>query len=114
MRSSRRSIGFFAAMPDERGRGHVAELRVDRAEHGGVVHDDLVGGESDQRPAGHRVVRDEHGHLPRVRAHGVRDLLGGEDEPAGRVQEQVDRRPSGGVCRIARSTASESSMSMKR
>ena len=53
--------------PDERRRGHVAELRVDGAEHRGRVHEDLVGREREERPAGHGVVRDEHGHLGRVR-----------------------------------------------
>jgi hypothetical protein len=81
--------------PDEGGSRHVAELRVDRAEHGGLVHDDLVCGKCDERPARHGVVGNEHRHLPRVGADRVRDLLRGEDQAAGCVQEQVD----GGVGR---------------
>jgi hypothetical protein len=80
---------------DERGGRQVAELRVDRAEHGGPVHHDFVCGKRDERPAGHGVVGDEHRHLPRVGADRVRDLLRGEDQAAGRVQQQVD----GGVGR---------------
>jgi hypothetical protein len=65
--------------------------RVERAEHGVRVHDDLVGGEGDQRAAAHRVVGHVHRHLALAGADRVRDLLGGECEAARRVQHDVDR-----------------------
>jgi hypothetical protein len=37
-------------------------------------------------------MRHQNGHLAGVVAEGVRDLLGGEHEASGRVQEEVDRR----------------------
>jgi hypothetical protein len=54
------------------------------------VHHDLVGGERDEGAPRHRVVRDEHGHPARVIAEGARDLLRGQHQPAGRVEDDVD------------------------
>ena len=70
----------------------AAELRIDGTEHGVAVHDDLVGGQGDQRAAGHGVVRHEDGDPSAMAAQRVGDLVGGEHEPAGRVQDQVDGR----------------------
>jgi hypothetical protein len=81
---------FPACHPDERGGRHVAELGVHRPENGRFVHDDLVGCECEEGTAGHGVVGHEHGDLAGMCLQGVRDLLGGEDKAAGRVQEEVD------------------------
>jgi hypothetical protein len=103
---------FLPDHADERGRRQVAELWVDRAKHGGGVHQDLVRGKCKQGPARNRVMRYEHRHLRGVALERVGNLLRRQDEPAGSVQEKVDR------CVVVRQpdrrTASESSMSMKR
>jgi hypothetical protein len=83
--------GLLPGDAHESRRRKVTQLRVDGSEHAGLVHEDLVRGERDQRAARHGVVRNEDGDLPGVRAYGVRDLLGCEHEPAGRMEEQVDR-----------------------
>ena len=72
---------------DESRRRDVADLRVDGPEHRGLVHDDPVRRQGDERAAGHRIVGNEHGDLARMRAHRVGDLLRGEHETAGRVEE---------------------------
>jgi len=89
--------GLLGGDADERRRRHVSELRVDGPENGGLVHEDLVGRESDESPARHGVVGDEDGHLPGMGADGIGDLLGSEHEPARGVQEQVDRALVGGL-----------------
>src|SRR4051812_37697672 len=96
---------------DDRGRGHVAELRIDRAEHRVRVHHDLVGGERDQRTAAHRIVRHEYRHLALALDQRLGDLLGGEHQTPG-VCRMMSIGCSGGVRRMARRMASESSMLM--
>ena len=71
--------------------GQAAELGIDRAEHGVAVHEDLVGGQRHERAARHGVVGHHHGDPAAVPLEGVGDLVGGQHEPAGRVQDQVDR-----------------------
>ncbi len=83
--------GLLGDRPHDRGRRHVAQLRVDRAEHRRWIHEDLVRREGEKRPARHRVVRDDHRDFPGVVSERVGDLLRREDEPAGRVQEEIDR-----------------------
>ena len=76
---------------------HVADLRVDRPENGVSVHHDLVRSERDQRAPAHRVVRHEHGHFSLSLDQRLRDLLSGENQPARRVQDDVDRLLRGRV-----------------
>ena len=54
-------------------------------------HDDLVGCEGDERPAGHCVVRDEDRDLAFAFADGTRDLRRGQDQPSRSVQHQIHR-----------------------
>jgi hypothetical protein len=56
-----------------------------------VAHHDFIGGERDERAARHRVMRHEYRDLRAVRADGPGDLKGGEDEAAGRMQNDVER-----------------------
>jgi hypothetical protein len=74
----------------DRDRRRLAELRVERTQHGVLGHDDLVGGERDERSAAHRVVRHEHRHLGAVTLQGMGDLVRGQDQPTRRVEDQVD------------------------
>ena len=79
-------------MIEAAGRGLlVAELRIDGTEHGVGVHDDLVGGDRDERAAGHGVVGDEDGDLALMTLERERDLLRGEDEAARGVHQEIDR-----------------------
>jgi hypothetical protein len=55
-----------------------------------AIHDDLVRGERDERAPRHRIVGHEHGHLRRVAAERVGDLLRRQHESARRVQDEVD------------------------
>jgi len=84
---------------------------VDGTEHRVREHHDLVGGERDQRAAGHRHVRHEHGDARLVTAQRARDLQGRGHLAAGRVQDDVER-PVGPAWWMARMTASESSRSI--
>ncbi len=68
----------------------LAELRVERTEDRVVIHHDLVGREGDERAAGHGVVRDEDGHFAGMAEEGHGDLLGGDDEATGRVEDDVE------------------------
>ena len=75
----------------EQGSSRVfAELRIDRPQHGVVVHDDLVRGQGDERAAGHGVVGHEDRHLGLVGLDGPGDLQAGQHQAARRVQHQVD------------------------
>lgn len=68
----------------------LADLGVDRAEDRRGAHDDVVGGERDEGSTAHGVVGHVHRDLGRVGGQRGSDLLGGEDEPAGGVQDQLD------------------------
>jgi hypothetical protein len=95
----------------DRGRRQLTELGVHGAEHRVGGHRDLVGRDGEEGAARHRVVRDEDGDLAAVALERVRDLGGGQDEPARRVDDEVDRT-SGSVSSMARRTSSESWTSM--
>ena len=69
----------------------IAELWIDGTEHGVRIHDDLVGGDRDERAARHGVVGHKDGHLALVTLECERDLLRGKDEAAGGVHQKIDR-----------------------
>lgn len=71
---------------DQRGRRKVAQLRIDRPEYRIGRHHDLVGGESDERTAGHGVMRHEYRGLSLVGADRAGDLQRGKHESARRMQ----------------------------
>src|SRR5579875_3292975 len=75
----------------DRRRGILPQLGIHRPQDGVFGHDDLVGRQGDQRAAAHRVVRDEYRNPCWVAGQGVGDLLGGQDQTAGRMQDEVDR-----------------------
>ena len=87
-------VGLLQGRQDRGGRPHapqrVAQLRVDRAEHGVGVHEDGVGGEGHEGAARHGVVRHQHRHLALVPLEGVGDLVRGQHQAAGGVQDEVD------------------------
>jgi hypothetical protein len=71
---------------DQRRRRKIAQLRIDRPEHRIGRHHDLVDGESDERPAGHGVMRHEDGCLGLTAADRAGDLQRGKHETARRMQ----------------------------
>src|SRR5512142_345104 len=51
----------------------------------------MIRGKGKQGPAAHGIVGDEDGYGCLMADQRVRNLLGGEDEPARRVQDDIDR-----------------------
>jgi len=72
------------------GGGEAADLGVDGAQHGVGIHHHLVGRQGQQGAARHGIVGDEDRHLALPVDQGVRDLLGGQHQPPGRVEDEVD------------------------
>ena len=69
--------------------GELPQLGVHRPQHRVFAHHDLVGGQSDQSPAGHGVVGDERGHLSRMALDRPGDLQGRQHQPTGGVEHDV-------------------------
>jgi hypothetical protein len=60
------------------------------------VHDDFVSGQCDERASRHGVVWNENRDLPLMPLQGTGDLLRSENEPPGRMENQIDRHILGG------------------
>ena len=76
---------------DNARRGKAGNLRIDRAQHGELTEDDLVGRKRNERPARHGVDGDEYRDLCRMRLHRTSDLHSRQHQAAGRMQHEVDR-----------------------
>ncbi len=69
----------------------AGDLRVDRPQHRELAEHDLVGGERDERAAGHGVDGNVDRHLARMRLDGTRDLHRRQHQAAGCMQDEIDR-----------------------
>ena len=78
-----------------------------------AVDHDLIGGQGNQGPSAHRVMRHDCDHPAIVVRKRLSDLARREHEPPGVCEDDLDR-PTGSCARIALSTLSESSMSICR
>ncbi len=75
----------------DRSCGLLTKLRVYRPQHRMRTHHDLVGGKRDKRAARHRIMWHENGNLALVRLQGTGNLNRRQNQPAGRMQNHVDR-----------------------